>query len=126
MAMAAGMWLVWQWSEAQNEARHTRALEQIVKAEREGIQRAKQIDRKHRAEINRLRADVALLRRNTDAAGGLRDRNASGTGHTISADGAPAQWRLSDESGAFLRAEAERADELKAWADACWAWVQQK
>ena len=114
------MMLVHQWHEAKSDAQHIRALEQIQLAERAGVKRAQQVDRKYQAELRRLRA----------AAGGytssLHDRNASGTGHTVSAPGGATGWRLSDEAGAFLRAEADRADELKAWADACWAHVQGK
>jgi hypothetical protein len=95
-----------------------RALEQIAKAEREGLRRAQAIDQKYQQELRRLRADAG---RHT---GSLHDRNASGTGHTVSAPGGTTGWRLSDEAGKFLRDEASRADELKAWADACWQYVQ--
>lgn len=108
-----------QWHEAKSDAQHVRALEQIAKAEREGIRRAKSIDRKYQAELRRLRAAAGKH------TGGLHDRNASGTGHAIGAPGGTAGWRLSDEAGAFLRSEADRADELKAWADACWQYVQE-
>lgn len=118
MAMLAGMWLAHQWHEAKSDAQHVRALEQIAKAESEGLKRAQAIDRKYQAELRRLR-DVAGKH-----TGSLHDRNASGTGHTISAERGATGWRLSDEAGAFLREEASRADELKAWADACWAYVQ--
>jgi hypothetical protein len=120
MAAALGMLALHQWHEAKSDAQHIRALEQIAKAERAGIKRAQQIDRKYQAEIRRLRADAS---RHT---GGLHDHNTSGTGHAVSAPGGSTGWRLSDEAGAFLRAEADRADELKAWADACWAYVQHK
>ena len=108
-----------QWHESKSDARHVRALEQIHLAEQAGIKRAQSIDRKYQAELRRLRAAAG------QHTGGLRDRNASGTGHAVSAAGGSAGWRLSDEAGAFLRSEADRADELKAWADACWAYVQQ-
>ena len=114
MAALAGMWLLHQWHEARSDAQHVRALEQIRLAEQAGLKRAQAIDRRYQAELRRLRA----------AAGSLRDRNASGTGHTVGAAGGPTGWRLSDEAGAFLRSEADRADELKAWADACWQYVQ--
>jgi hypothetical protein len=113
------MLAIHQWHEAKSDAQHIRALEQIARAERAGLQRAQQIDRKYRAELRRLRADAGKH------TGSLHDRNASGTGHTISTPGGAAGWRLSDEAGAFLRGEADRADELRAWADACWAYVQQ-
>lgn len=113
------MWLLHQWHEARSDAQHVRALEQIANAEREGIKHAQQIDRKYQAEIRRLRVAAGKH------TGGLHDRNASGTGHTVGASGGPAGWRLSDEAGAFLRSEADRADELKAWADACWVYVKE-
>lgn len=119
VAALAGMWLLHQWHEARSDAQHVRALEQIRLAEQAGLKRAQSIDRRYQAELRRLRAAVGKR------TGGLHDRNASGTGHTVSAPGGPAGWRLSDEAGAFLRSEADRADELKAWADACWAYVQQ-
>lgn len=118
-AALIGMWLLHQWHETKSDAQHVRALEQIRLAEQAGIKRAQAIDRKYQAELRRLRA--AAARRTS----GLHDHNASGTGHTISTAGGPTSWRLSDETGAFLRSEADRADELKAWADACWAYVQQ-
>ena len=107
-----------QWHEARSDAQHVRALEQIAKAEREGVRRAQSIDRKYQAELRRLRAAAGKH------TGSLHDRNASGTGHTVSAPGGATGWRLSDEAGKFLRAEADRADELKTWADACWQYVQ--
>lgn len=107
-----------QWHEARSDAQHVRALEQIRLAEQAGIKRAQAIDRLYQAELRRLRAAAGKH------TGGLHDHNASGTGHAISAAGGATQWRLSDEAGAFLRAEADRADELKAWADACWQYVQ--
>ena len=119
LAALVGMWLLHQWHEAKSDAQHVRALEQIQLAEREGHMRAQSIDRKYRAELRRLRAAAGKH------TGGLHDRNASGTGYAVSAPGGTAGWRLSDEAGAFLRSEADRADELKAWADACWAYVQQ-
>lgn len=119
LAAMAGMWLLHQWHEAKSDAQHVRALEQIQLAEREGFKRAQSIDRKYQAELRRLRAAAGKH------TGSLHDRNASGTGHTVSAAGGSTGWRLSDEAGAFLRSEADRADELKAWADACWAYVRQ-
>ena len=119
LAALAGMWVLHQWYEARSDAQHVRALEQIRLAEQAGLKRAQSIDRRHQAELRRLRAAA------DKHTGSLRDRNASGTGHTVSASGGATQWRLSDEAGAFLRAEADRADELKAWADSCWAYVQQ-
>lgn len=119
LAALAGMWMLYQWHDARSEAQHVRALEQIAKAEREGLRRAQSIDRRYQAEIRRLRAAAGKY------TGSLHDRNASGTGHTVSTPGGTAGWRLSDEAGAFLRSEADRADELKAWADACWVYVQQ-
>ena len=118
MVALAGMWILHQWHEAKSDAQHVRALEQIQLAEREGLRRAQSIDRKYQAELRRLRAAAGKH------TGSLRDHNASGTGHTVSAAGGAAGWRLSDEAGAFLRSEADRADELKIWADACWAYVQ--
>lgn len=97
-----------------------RALEQIAKAEREGLKRAQAIDRRYQAELRRLRTDAGKY------TGSLHDRNASGTGHTVSTTGGATGWRLSDEAGKFLRDEASRADELKAWADACWAYVKEQ
>lgn len=119
LAALAGMWVLHQWHEAKSDAQHVRALEQIQLAEREGLRRAQAIDRKYQAELRRLRAAAGKH------TGSLRDRNASGTGHAVSAAGGAAGWRLSDEAGAFLRSEADRADELKAWADACWQYLQQ-
>ena len=119
LAALTGMWLLHQWHERTSDAQHVRALEQIARAEREGLRRAQAIDRKYQAELRRLRAAAGKH------TGSLYDRNTSGTGHTVSAPGGPAGWRLSDEAGAFLRSEADRADELKAWADACWVYVQQ-
>lgn len=119
MAALVGMWMLHQWHEAKSDAQHVRALEQIVKTEREGIRRAQTIDRRYQAELRRLRADAGKH------TGSLHDRNASGTGHAVGGPGGTTGWRLSDEAGTFLRAEADRADELKAWADACWAYVQQ-
>ena len=113
------MWLLHQWHETKSDAQHVRALEQIRLAEQAGLKRAQAVDRKYQAELRRLRAAAGKH------TGSLRDRNASGTGHTVSAPGGPTGWRLSDEAAAFLRSEADRADELKAWADACWAYVQQ-
>ena len=109
-----------QWHETKSDAQHARALEQIAKAEREGLRRAQAIDRRYQAELRRLRAAAGKH------TGSLYDRNASGTGHTVGTAGGPAGWRLSDEAGAFLRSEADRADELKAWADACWQHVQEQ
>ena len=106
-----------QLHEAKSDAQHIRALEQIRLAEREGLKRAQSIDRKYQTELRRLRAAAVHT-------GGLHDRNTSGTGHTVSTPGGTTGWRLSDEAGTFLRSEADRADELKAWADACWAYVQ--
>lgn len=108
-----------QWHESKSDAQHVRALEQIRLAEQAGIRRAQAIDRRYQAELRRLRAAAGKH------TGSLYDRNASGTGHTIGAAGGAAGWRLSDEAGAFLQSEADRADELKAWADACWQYVQQ-
>lgn len=118
LAALAGMWLLHQWCEAKSDAQHVRALEQIQLAEREGLKRAQAIDRRYQTELRRLRAAAGKH------TGSLRDRNASGTGHAVGASGGATQWRLSDEAGAFLRSEADRADELKAWADACWQYVQ--
>ena len=111
-------WQTHMWHEAREQELLTKSLQQTLEAERIGRERASQIDRKYQAELRRLRADAG---RHT---GGLYDRNASGTGHAVSAPGAPSQWRLSDEAGVFLREEADRADSLRAWADACWAYVQ--
>lgn len=108
-----------QWHEARSDAQHVRALEQIRLAEQAGLKRAQAIDRRYQTELRRLRAAAGKH------TGSLRDRNASGTGHAVSTPGGATSWRLSDETGAFLRSEADRADELKAWADACWAYVQQ-
>ena len=113
------MWLLHQWHEARSDAQHVRALEQIRLAEQAGLKRAQTIDRKYQAELRRLRA---VASKHT---GSLYDRNTSGTGHAVGTPGGTTGWRLSDEAGAFLRSEADRADELKAWADACWAYVQQ-
>lgn len=118
VAALLGMLALHQWYEARSDAQHVRALEQIQLAEREGLKRAQSIDRRYQAELRRLRAAAGKH------TGSLHDRNASGTGHTVSTPGGPAGWRLSDEAGAFLRSEADRADELKAWADACWQYVQ--
>ena len=118
LATLAGMWVLHQWYEARSDAQHVRALEQIRLAEQAGLKRAQSIDRRYQAELRRLRAAA------DKHTGSLRDRNASGTGHTVSAPGGPTQWRLSDEAGEFLQREADRADELKAWADSCWAYVQ--
>nr|DAV49033.1 MAG TPA: hypothetical protein [Caudoviricetes sp.] len=120
VAALCGMWILHQWHEARSDAQHVRALERIRLAEQQGIRRAQAVDRKYQAELRRLRATAA------GRTGGLHDRNASGTGHTVSAPGGATGWRLSNEAGAFLRSEADRADELKAWADACWQYVQQK
>lgn len=114
------MWVLHQWHEARNDAQHVRALEQIAKAEREGLRRAQAVDKKYQTELRRLRAAASSY------TGSLRDHNASGTGHTVRTPGGTTGWRLSDEAGKFLRDEASRADELKAWADACWQYVQQK
>ena len=112
------VWMLHQWHETKSDAQHVRALEQIRLAEQAGLKRAQTIDRKYQAELRRLRAAAGKH------TGGLHDRNTSGTGHTVSAPGGAAGWRLSDEAGAFLRSEADRADELKAWADACWQYAQ--
>lgn len=119
VAALAGMWVLHQWHESKSDAQHVRALEQIRLAEQAGIKRAQSIDRRYQAELHRLRAAAGKH------TGSLHDRNASGTGHAVSAPGGTTGWRLSDEAGAFLRSEADRADELKAWADACWQYVQQ-
>lgn len=108
-----------QWHDAKSDAQHVRALEQIRLAEQAGLKRAQAIDRRYQTELRRLRAAAGKH------TGGLHDRNASGTGHTVGVAGSATGWRLSDEAGAFLRSEADRADELKTWADACWAYVQQ-
>lgn len=118
LAALAGMWVLHQWHETKSDAQHVRALEQIRLAEQAGIKRAQAIDRRYQAELRRLRAAAGKH------TGGLHDRNASGTGHAVGAAGGTSGWRLSDEAGAFLRSEADRADELKAWADACWQYVQ--
>ena len=107
-----------QWHESKSDAQYVRALEQIRLAEQAGIKRAQAIDRRYQAELRRLRAAAGKR------TGSLHDRNASGTGHAVNAPGSATGWRLSDEAGAFLRSEADRADELKAWADACWQYVQ--
>lgn len=112
------MYLVHQWHETRSDAQHVRALEQIAKAQREGLRRAQAVDRKYQTELRRLRAATGKY------TGSLHDRNASGTGHTVSSAGTTTGWRLSDEAGKFLRDEADRADELKAWADACWQYVK--
>lgn len=111
-------WQVHAWHEAREQKLLTRSLKQTLEAERSGRERASQIDRRYQAELRRLRADAGKH------TGSLHDRNASGTGHTVSAPGGATGWRLSDEAGVFLREEADRADELKVWADACWAYVQ--
>lgn len=118
VAALVGMLALHQWHESKSDAQHVRALEQIRLAEQAGIKRAQSIDRRYQAELRRLRAAAGKH------TGGLRDRNASGTGHAVSTAGGAAGWRLSDEAGAFLRSEADRADELKSWADACWQYVQ--
>lgn len=107
-----------QWHEARSDAQHVRALEQIHLAEQAGLKRAQEIDRRYQTELRRLRAAAGKH------TGGLHDRNTSGTGHAVGAPGGASGWRLSDEAGAFLRSEADRADELKTWADACWQYVQ--
>ena len=107
------------WHEAREQRLLTKSLQQTLEAEKAGRERASQIDRKYQAELRRLRADAG---RHT---GGLYDRNASGTGRAVSTPGGPSQWRLSDEAGVFLREEADRADSLRAWADACWQYVQE-
>lgn len=119
VAALTGAWMLHQWHEVRSDARHVRALEQIRLAEQAGLKRAQAIDRRYQAELRRLRAAAGKH------TGSLRDHNASGTGHTVSAPGGTTQWRLSYEAGEFLRSEAGRADELKAWADACWQYVQQ-
>lgn len=112
-------WQVHTWHEAREQKLLTRSLQQTLEAERRGRERASQVDRKYQAELRRLRAAAGKH------TGGLYDRNASGTGHADGAPGGAAQWRLSDEAGIFLREEADRADTLKAWADACWQYVQE-
>ena len=119
VATLVGAWMLHQWHEARSDAQHVRALEQIRLAEQAGIKRAQSIDRRYQAELRRLRAAAGKH------TGSLHDRNASGTGRTVGAAGGTTGWRLSDEAGAFLRSEADRADELKAWADACWQYVPQ-
>lgn len=119
LAALAGMLVLHQWHETKSDAQHVRALEQIRLAEQAGIRRAQAIDRRYQAELRMLRAAAGKH------TGSLHDRNTSGTGHTVSAPGGATGWRLSDEAGAFLRSEADRADELRAWADACWRYVQQ-
>lgn len=109
-------WQVHEWHEAREQKLLTKSLQQTLEAERIGRERAQAIDRKYLAEIRRLRA-----RNQSDS---LYDRNASGTGRSERAADGATSWRLSDEAGRFLREEADRADELKAWADACWAYVQ--
>lgn len=118
MAALIGVLALHKWHEARSDAQHVRALEQIRLAEQAGHKRAQAIDRKYQAELRRLRAAAGKH------TGSLYDHNTSGTGHAVSTPGGPAGWRLSDEAGAFLRSEADRADELKAWADACWQYVQ--
>ena len=118
LGAALAAWQTHVWHEAREQRLLTKSLQQTLEAERIGRERASQIDRKYQAELRRLRADASKR------TGGLYDRNASGTGHAVSAPGGAAGWRLSDEAGVFLRGEADRADELKAWADACWAYVQ--
>ena len=108
-----------QWHEVRSDAQHVRALEQIRLAEQAGLKRAQAIDRRYQAELRRLQAAASKH------TGSLHDRNTSGTGHAVSAPGGPTGWRLSDEAGEFLRSEADRADELKAWADSCWDYVRQ-
>ena len=119
VAALTGAWMLHQWYEARSDAQHVRALEQIRLAEQAGLKRAQSIDRRYQAELRRLRAAAGKH------TGSLRDHNTSGTGHTVSASGGATQWRLSDEAGEFFRREADRADELKVWADSCWAYVQQ-
>lgn len=109
-------WQVHAWHEAREQKLLTKSLQQTLEAERIGRERAQAIDRKYLAEIRRLRARTAT--------GGLYDRNTSGTGRAERAADGTSSWRLSDEAGRFLREEADRADELKSWADACWAYVQ--
>jgi len=121
--IGVGAAITWHVMEERADRQAMRALEQTLAIERLANERAQKIGAQHRKAMARLRADVAAARRATDVAGGLRDRNASGTGHTVDTEGGATGWRLSDEAGAFLRAEAERADELKAYADACHAWV---
>lgn len=111
-------WRVHAWHEAREQRLLTKSLQQTLEAERIGRERAQAIDRKYLAEIRRLRA--------RNQSGSLYDRNASGTGRAERATDGTTAWRLSDEAGKFLREEADRADELKAWADACWAYVNQK
>lgn len=118
LGAAVAAWQVHIWHEAREQRLLTKSLQQTLEAERAGRERASQIDRRYQVELRRLRVDAGKH------TGGLHDRNASGTGHTVSTPGGAAQWRLSDEAGVFLRGEADRADELKAWADACWAYVQ--
>lgn len=112
-------WQTHVWHEAREQMLLTRSLQQTLEAERAGREKAASIDRRYQAELRRLRADAGKH------TGGLYDRNASGTGHAVSTPGGAASWRLSDEAGVFLRGEADRADELKAWADACWQYVQE-
>lgn len=112
-------WQVHTWHEAREQKLLTKSLQQTLEAERAGREKAASIDRRYQAELRKLRADAGKH------TGGLFDRNASGTGRTERAADGTTGWRLSDEAGRFLREEAGRADELKAWADACWAYVQE-
>nr|DAJ38143.1 MAG TPA: Rz lysis protein [Caudoviricetes sp.] len=120
LGASVAAWQTHVWHEAREQRLLTKSLRQTLEAERAGREKAASIDRKYQAELRRLRAGAV------NHTGGLYDRNASGTGHTIGAAGSATSWRLSDEAGGFLREEADRADELKAWADACWAYVQSR
>jgi hypothetical protein len=119
---------------AQIEANKTEAARQIAQREAENkkaidgyTQYARTSDETHAAELARLRAArnaadgvrfVDPFGRRSCTAAGQAGKSDSGTPETAAAAG-----ELSGELAAFLRAEAERADEVAAYANSCHRFV---
>ena len=109
-----------------------KAQEQAIAVERENNRLAQEIEvnnAKFKQELADLESD---LRRRTDDAGGLYDRNASPSDCPVPTDAKPttkpaappAGAKLSKQLERLLLSEAKRADDAAAYAKACYEWVK--
>ncbi len=109
-----------------------KAQQKAIEVERENNRLAQEIEvnnAKFKQDLANMEAD---LRRRTDDAGGLYDRNASPSDCPVPTDAKPttkpaappANTRLSDALTRLLLSEAKRADDAAAYAKTCYEWVK--
>ena len=108
------------------------AQQKAIEVERENARLAQEIEvqnAKFKQELSDLEAD---LRRRTDDAGGLFDRNATPSGCPMPTDTKPTTKPAAPTAGGFiskqlerlLLSEAKRADDAAAYAKTCFEWIQ--